>query len=393
MSDVLIDVNNVSKKLCRDLRKSLAYGVQDLLAELLGSNSPRNHLRDSEFWAVRNVNISVRRGECMGLIGKNGAGKTTLLRMLSGLIRPDEGRIEMRGSVGAMIALGAGMKDILTGRDNILAMAALRGMSRKEILARVNEIIDFAELREAIDAPLQSYSSGMRVRLNFAIASAMDPDVLLLDEVLAVGDAAFRNKCYRRIAELRRDTAVIFVSHNLEQISRICDSVTVLDKGQVCYSGSVNGGLALYDEINVGDFDASGNLAEAFLSTKSPIDAFDCRISRDINFGADLEISASIFSVRPISGLSVRLVIYNQAGDFVADGFCKRGLSLCEGSNAVDFVVPALRLRNGFYFLGINVIDEVGDLLVWSYKQHRVYVSGGYAGAVAEYLLELKVVS
>ena len=210
MTETLIKVENVSKKFCRSLKRSLWYGMKDLGNELTGRRHGGNsELRPEEFWAVKDINFVLKRGECLGLIGRNGAGKTTLLRMLNGLIRPDSGRIEMRGSVGAMIAIGAGMKGILTGRENAYSMAALRGMTRKQAANKIDEIIEFAEIDDAIDAPMQSYSTGMRVRLNFAVASTLDPDVLLLDEVLAVGDTSFRNKCYHRIAEFPQSSCNI----------------------------------------------------------------------------------------------------------------------------------------------------------------------------------------
>src|SRR5215468_4632332 len=163
MSDVLIKVDHVQKKFCRSLKKSLWYGVQDICSEFvpLGTSKSRNNeLRAGEFLAVDDTSFAVRRGECLGLIGHNGAGKTTLLKMLNGLIKPDKGRIEMRGRVGALIALGAGFNPILTGRENIYINGSVLGLSKKEIDAKIDEIIDFAEIGEFIDAPVQAYSSG-----------------------------------------------------------------------------------------------------------------------------------------------------------------------------------------------------------------------------------------
>lgn len=391
MSEMLIDVNNVSKKMCRDLRRSLAYGFRDLVVELLGSSRGRTSLRESEFWAVRDVSLSVRRGECLALIGRNGAGKTTLLRMLTGLIRPDYGRIEMRGAVGAMIALGAGMKDILTGRDNILAMAALRGMNRKEARAKVDEIIDFAELREAIDAPLQSYSSGMRVRLNFAIASAMDPDILLLDEVLAVGDAAFRNKCYRRISDLRRRTAVVFVSHNMEQVARICTHAVVMSAGRVVFAGGVDEAVVNYGKLN----DDGGRLqqSDAFLSLSHPVVGFEATLARNsILSGESFETTLDVECSSAVGAFLVKVLFYNSSGTFSADGVVDAGLCgvrLGVGHNRLRVLIDSLPLKNGFYSVAFNVIDDVGDLVVWSHKMHLVEVKGAYVGGISDCQLRI----
>ena len=233
--EVLVRVEGVSKKFCRSLKKSLWYGVCDIAGELLPGRKRRetrdegrelsdrsaqdisrspldaglltaaasaldsgpltldstHGLRAGEFFAVKDVSFELRRGECLGLIGHNGAGKTTLLKMLNGLIKPDAGTITMRGRVGALIALGAGFNPILTGRENIYINGSVLGLTKKEIDAKIDEIIDFAEIREFIDMPVQSYSSGMSVRLGFAVATALDPDVLIVDEVLAVGGAEF----------------------------------------------------------------------------------------------------------------------------------------------------------------------------------------------------------
>lgn len=258
MNDTLIKVEGVSKKFCRDLKRSLWYGMQDMGNELLGRRHGGNgELRKDEFWAVKSVSFELKRGECMGLIGHNGAGKTTLLRMLNGLVKPDQGRIEMRGRVGALIALGAGFNPILTGRENIFVNASVLGLGKSEIDAKITEIVDFAEIGEFIDMPVQSYSSGMVVRLGFAVASTLKPDILLLDEVLAVGDANFRSKCWRRIGELLQETAVILVSHESYAISRLCDRAILLDRGTVKCDAPVNDALSVYEsamppELHVG---------------------------------------------------------------------------------------------------------------------------------------------
>jgi lipopolysaccharide transport system ATP-binding protein len=239
MTEPLVKVEGVSKKFCRNLKRSLWYGVKDLGNEVIGRQHGGNgKLRPDEFWAVKDVQFELMPGECIGLIGHNGAGKTTLLRMLNGLIKPDRGRIEMRGRVGALIALGAGFNPVLTGRENIYINAAVHGLTKKQTDAKIADIIEFAELGEFINAPVQSYSSGMIVRLGFAIAANTEPDILLLDEVLAVGDLAFQAKCFNAIAEFRRrGTAFILVSHNMHHISRYADQVLYLKKGHIAHIG------------------------------------------------------------------------------------------------------------------------------------------------------------
>ncbi len=201
MSDeVLVKVEGVSKKFCRSLKRSLWYGVQDVTSELIGRPGGHDELRKNEFWAVQDVSFELKRGECLGLIGPNGAGKSTLLKMLNGLVKPDRGRITMRGRIGALIELGAGFNPILTGRENIYVNGSVLGFTKKEIDRKFDAIADFAEIGEFIDTPVQNYSSGMRVRLGFAVAAQMEPDVFLIDEILAVGDVGFQNKVPKRTA-------------------------------------------------------------------------------------------------------------------------------------------------------------------------------------------------
>ena len=244
--DVQVRVEGVSKKFCLDLKRSLWYGVRDTVSDLLGRDGSEQNLRRGEFWAVNDVSFELRRGECLGLIGRNGAGKTTLLKMLAGLIKPDRGRIEMRGRVGALIALGAGFNPILTGRENIYVNGAVLGLRKKEIDAKYDDIVDFAEIGTSIDAPVHNYSSGMQVRLGFAVATAMQPDILLLDEVLSVGDAQFRAKCFQRIGKILSRSAVIFVSHDEAQVSRICNEAILLNKGSVSLQGTSEKVLSAY---------------------------------------------------------------------------------------------------------------------------------------------------
>lgn len=232
-NEVLVRVEGVGKKFCRDLKTSLKYGAQDLASEVLGR--PRtNELRAGEFWAVKDLSFELRRGDSLALIGHNGAGKTTLLKMLNGLVKPDRGRVEMHGTVSAMIALGAGFNPILTGRENVYINAAVLGMSKQVVDERIDEVIDFSEIGEFIDSPVRNYSSGMNVRLGFSVAALLlKPDILLLDEVLAVGDLAFRIKCLNHMRTIMDDCAVIFVSHSMPTISSFCNRALLMDHGQL----------------------------------------------------------------------------------------------------------------------------------------------------------------
>ncbi len=235
-NEVLVSVENLSKKFCKDLKTSLWYGVKDLASGLSGNRNDRE-LRPKEFWAVKDISFELRRGECLGLIGHNGAGKSTLLKILNGLINPDAGKVTIKGRVGALIELGAGFNPILSGRENIYNNGAILGFTRKEIDQKIEDIIDFAEIREFIDMPVQNYSSGMKVRLGFAVAAQMEPDVLIVDEVLAVGDLGFILKCFKTIDTILPNTAIVFVSHSMPMVSKICNKIILMDHGKVQFQG------------------------------------------------------------------------------------------------------------------------------------------------------------
>lgn len=246
---VVLSVEGVSKKFCRSLKRSLFYGVQDVAGELLGARRHQVNLRREEFWALDNLSFEVRRGEAIGLVGANGSGKTTLLRIISGLIRPDRGRVRVRGKVAPLIALGAGFSPVLTGRENVYANMSILGLSRKQIEDRFDQVVDFAELWDAIDAPVQSYSSGMAARLGFACAVHTNPDILLIDEVLSVGDVKFRAKCQRQLhGLLEAGTAFVLVSHAPQSLLNTCTSAIYLAKGHVIMAGETRQVLQHYEE-------------------------------------------------------------------------------------------------------------------------------------------------
>ncbi len=315
--DVLVRVEGVSKKFCRNLKKSLWYGLKDLGGELLGRNGGRDELRPDEFWAVKDVSFELKRGECLGLIGRNGAGKTTLLRMLNGLIKPDQGRIEMRGRVGALIALGAGFNPILTGRENIYVNAAVLGLSKKETDEKFDEIVDFAELGEFIDAPVQSYSSGMQVRLGFAVAAVLvQPDVLLLDEVLAVGDIGFTIKCLNMVRRLTQRSAVVFVYHNMQYVSAFCSRVMVMNWGGVYIDAQepAEGIDRYYSLMSTQSVQISGT-GEASIhrfELHCMEDAFD-QSDPIIKHGASAQINLEIHQQRTGAEVSIHLYIMDES--------------------------------------------------------------------------------
>jgi lipopolysaccharide transport system ATP-binding protein len=369
--DTLIRVEGVSKKFCRSLRKSLWYGMQDLGRELRGRRHGGNGaLRPEEFWAVKDISVEVKRGECLGLIGRNGAGKTTLLRMLNGLIKPDGGRIEIRGRVGAIIALGAGFNPVLTGRENIYVNAAVLGLSKREVKRNIGDIIEFAEIGDFIDMPVQSYSSGMSVRLGFAVASSLKPDILMLDEVLAVGDVSFRTKCYNRIYDLASQTAVIFVSHNMSQIARLATSVACLEDGQIAYYGAADLGINRYNN----SFKATPpawqiadgvRVSDIRLNNRPPE-------STSLSLSGSDPLSVSLVAQFPdeVRGLEVALTISSPAQDVIAqlnNRFNKQIIQNYFGPQLIKIDVPKLCLGSGVSTLSLSIVNaESNEILFWA---------------------------
>jgi lipopolysaccharide transport system ATP-binding protein len=231
--DITICAERVSKKYCKSLRRSMLYGLEDLSRNMLGIRSRGETLRADEFWAVDDVSFEVKRGESVGLIGPNGSGKTTLLKMLNGIFWPDRGRIRVRGRVGALIAVGAGFHPLLTGRENVYVNGAILGMTKAEVDKRFDAIVDFAGIGDFLDTPVKHYSSGMFVRLGFAVAVHAEPGVLLVDEVLAVGDRGFQTKCFQKMGELRKQgTTFLVVSHNMHTVAGFVDWVALLHNGK-----------------------------------------------------------------------------------------------------------------------------------------------------------------
>lgn len=382
MDEVLIQVEAVSKKFAKDFKRSLYYGIKDVFTKIRGVNKTNITLRKSEFWSVKNVSFELKRGECLGLIGKNGAGKSTLLKMLNGLIAPDEGSITIKGKVAALIELGAGFNPILTGRENIYNNAAVIGFTKAEIDEKFDEIVAFSELGEFLDMPVQNYSSGMKVRLGFAVATMLEPDVLILDEVLAVGDAAFRAKCYNRIGALKQKAAVIFVSHSMQQVAQICTKVLVLQKGNIAWLGNVGKGIDIYNSENMTD-EKENN---ALRVVEFPIIHANLVIeNKEIQYGQSLNITLQINLQEALPNASVRVPFYNAEGVVVAEWNSKRNnqpINLPQGSSSVNFKIGPLYLRAAKYKLGFVVNDSTGVYLpFWSFKEYTINMQGDYSGS------------
>ncbi len=376
--DVLIQVEGLSKKFCKDLKTSLWYGIKDLYSNVVGNKDDRA-LRPKEFWALKDINFELKRGECLGLIGHNGAGKSTLLKILNGLIMPDSGKVTMRGRVGALIELGAGFNPILTGRENIYNNGAVLGFSKSEIDSKLDDIIDFAEIREFIDMPVQNYSSGMRVRLGFAVAAQMEPDILIIDEVLAVGDVSFRAKCYKRISALQEKCCVIFVTHNMPQLSKICTSATLLNKGELIHNGAIGDVIEKYYDLTNKKEDSNVLVAD-----KCELTSFNIEPKKFSNYEESCVVDLVVNSSIAVDDVEFNMVILSRELVPIAQGsskILKQRIPLSIGENKIRFALRNLNLNTGVYNISLTIDDiNNGQKYFWSQNIEEIQVVGDHIG-------------
>ncbi len=249
MADVALAVRGVSKKFRKGEIHDALRDLIPALARRLSGRSAAGDLGARQFWALRDVSFEVARGEAFGIIGPNGAGKSTILKILSGILRPTMGDIAVRGRLSALIEVGAGFHPDLTGRENIFLSGSILGMSRVEVRRRFDEIVAFADLEEFIDTPVKRYSSGMFARLGFSVAAHVDPDVLIVDEILSVGDMSFQRRCLERMAQvIGRGATVLFVSHNLRSVAELCQRSALLERGRVRAIGASDDIVRAYTE-------------------------------------------------------------------------------------------------------------------------------------------------
>ena len=245
MNDIAIRVENLSKLYYIGAKQDQPDNLREWLTGRFRRN--KHDARDEALWALKDVSFKVKRGEVVGVIGRNGAGKSTLLKILSRITEPTGGRVEMDGRVGSLLEVGTGFHPELTGRENIFYSGAILGMRRAEIDRRFDEILDFSGVEKFIDTPFKRYSSGMKVRLGFAVAAHLEPEILLIDEVLAVGDATFQRKCLTKMNDISRENrTILFVSHNLAAIKNLCPSSILLEGGAIETEGDSNGVIASY---------------------------------------------------------------------------------------------------------------------------------------------------
>ncbi|OLD14602.1 MAG: hypothetical protein AUJ01_13685 [Acidobacteria bacterium 13_1_40CM_3_65_5] len=354
-----VTFNGVWKKFRRGERHdSLRDLIPSAVRALVRGGS--DELAAEEFWALHDVSFDVAPGEALGIIGPNGAGKSTALKLLTRILKPTRGRCEVRGRVGALIEVAAGFHPDLTGRENVYLQGAIMGMKQAEIARKFEEIVEFAGITEFIDTPVKRYSSGMNARLGFAIAAHLDPDVLLIDEVLSVGDARFQERCVERMHALRASgVLLVFVSHNLTAVLDLCNRAVLIDRGRVRFDGHPAAAIQEYRRVTSNrdagrPADADIHLAgvEVFDDRGRPVQAIDT--------GAGLTVRIHYKTSRPIERPHFAVDIHRGDGVYchgTNTRLARLDLGTIDRDGHIDLVIPHLRLLPGCYSLSVGILD------------------------------------
>ena len=357
-----ISVDGVSRSFRIHARE--ARTLKDLVVQ-------RGRTGATDVWALRDVSVDVARGEAVGLIGRNGSGKTTLLRLIAGIIKPSAGCVRTEGRIGSLLELGAGFHLDFTGRENVFLNGAIQGLRRADIKERFDEIVAFAELENAIDRPVRTYSSGMTMRLGFAIAAFLDADILLLDEVFAVGDEAFQRKCFGRIFAFKQaGGTIVFVSHDASAVERLCERSVLLDAGRVAFDGPTRDAVARYRRALADEADpaergvglrewGSGEATIVSAGLVGEEGADRLQFLSGEPFGLRVAVVAN-----GIPPPRLQLELRDDAGMLVAGHAVDlRGLGWTggHGERAARFEMPALPLADGRFHLRLGLTDEAGE--------------------------------
>ncbi len=357
MAKTVLKVQNIGKKYKIGLKEPY-YSLRDSVANLF-----KKKKKQDEFWALRNINFEVQKGEILGIIGPNGAGKSTLLKIVSRITPPTVGRVQVNGKVASLLEVGTGFHPELTGRENIYLSGAILGMRRQEIKRKFKEIVEFSEISQFLDTPVKRYSSGMYVRLAFSVAAHLEPDILIIDEILAVGDANFQKKCLGKMGEVSKGgRTVLLVSHNMHSILSLSTRCLFLSKGKLVKCGKPDEVVKAYQNSalkrNLGATDLAK--AEHYGDGSARFEKLDIRVKGEKPIfitGCDIEIEVLIRAYQGISNANVAITIYDEQYNRLIDvntlikGY---GLALKTKQKAkVTFLLKNVCLKPGIYMVGI----------------------------------------
>lgn len=417
----IIEVKNLSKKYLiyhelqsaySTLVETISSGAKRLLKQMMSPFS-KNRLPPlkacEEFWALKDVNIEIDDGDRVGIIGKNGAGKSTFLKVLSRIVEPTSGSLKINGRVASLLEVGTGFHPELTGRENIFLNGAILGMSRREIQKKFDEIVAFSEIEQFLDTPVKRYSSGMYTRLGFAVAAHLDPDILIIDEVLAVGDIQFQEKCFKKINELGKSLrTVLFVSHNLPVIANLCNKGILFEKGKIKVQGSidkcVNEYLHTFRSISSV---WEGDLGDEYLRVKKAylLPADECKNFYSVGDHATIVLEYEV--IQSLPDFALGFCIFNSRGQLMARSFVGDEAKVfnkfsSHGKHRLSYSIPVNFFRDDEYFIYVfygrfgkeNMLgDQIGlKLPVYSpnsktlYSMRNALIDGVFLGS--EWILE-----
>ena len=373
MEELMIKVHNVSKqyRLGQIGGTTLREELQRKAAKIMNKEDPTKKIGSGDykfgetFMALENISFDVKKGERIGIIGHNGAGKSTLLKLLTRVTAPSEGEIGLNGRIASMLEVGTGFHPELTGRENVYMNGAILGMTKKEIDAKIETIIDFSEVRKYIDTPVKRYSSGMYVKLAFAVAAHLDAEIMIMDEVLAVGDMAFQTKCLNKMNDLSKNEGktILYVSHNMNTVRKLCNRSMVLDHGHIIFDGSVEEGIARY----IGDDESSNSLSFDLDNSKRPfagigesfralsLELLDGR--SQFQYDESINLKLKYKTEQPFKTVRIRHEIYyfdgTEIGNYETDTFMinNAGLHTLQYSFKPDI------LPKGQYFTIMNIFE------------------------------------
>jgi lipopolysaccharide transport system ATP-binding protein len=375
MSEIVIKVENLSKqyRLGTVSHRTLGKDLQAWWARMRGKQDPNSQVGSNfslltdhispekdRFWALKDISFNVKQGEVLGIIGKNGAGKSTLLKVISRVTTPTRGQIKIKGRVASLLEVGTGFHPELTGRENIFLNGAILGMIKAEIKQKFDEIVTFAEVEKFIDTPVKRYSSGMYVRLAFAVAAHLEPEILVVDEVLAVGDAQFQKKCLGKMEDVstREGRTVLFVSHNMAAISQLCNRSILLNNGQLAFHGDVHKATQLYlrsgrgiDNIDNHNFIGTLKSKIEFIKVNINGHPFD---AGEISPSSDITITVEGRCIESIPKFRTSIVIYKEGVRICTLHDTKTPKPIPQGLFLAEAKIPAFLLRPAEYYIAIG---------------------------------------
>lgn len=390
MSDTVIKVENLGKKYILSHRqegRSQYRALRDVIADTAKSfgkkitsplkNEPTILPEKEEFWALKDISFEIKRGDRVGIIGRNGAGKSTLLKILSRITEPTTGRIQLKRRIASLLEVGTGFHPELTGRENILLNGSILGMSKLEINSKFDEIVSFAEVEKFLDTPVKRYSSGMYVRLAFAVAAHLEPEILIVDEVLAVGDAQFQKKCLGKMKEIGVEgQTVLFVSHNMGAISSLCERAIVLSKGELAFNGDVQNAIATYmvTSHQVRNSNSLISHPNRVPGSEELLTYFSLDAEDDLAYyGHPLTLTIGYDFPLPIAKPQFAISIYTSEGirafTLISDYQNNNIPDVLEGLGEVKCRIPSLSLMPGKYFISLKLwqpgmkLDDIENVM------------------------------